>query len=329
MTSSDSVHIGLDGVGPTSGYNVNGFKTNAWSWSNRSNGNVRTIEVTSTGIHSFDLWMRESGMIVDKIVITNDPNYVPSGLGPDESPSGDDLPTVDTPSISPAGGLYPNPVEITLFSNTPLAQIYYTLDGSPPLDGNGPTVSAQLYSGSFNVDLNATVTAMGTLSGYNNSAASAADFSIGNPSPILSPVGNQSGIVDQLLSFTVNASDADGSIPVMSAELSQLPTGASFIDQGNGRGVFNWTPDNSDLVNSPYSVTFTATDALDANVTTTETISITVADIPVVVALQQGTDGIVSIEAESFEENLSGSDGHAWMDNNQSGTSGIAMRVLP
>ncbi len=178
MTSSDSVHIGLDGVGPTSGYNVNGFKTNAWSWSNRSNGNVRTIEVTSTGIHSFDLWMRESGMIVDKIVITNDTNYVPSGLGPDESTPNNGLPVLDISINYPASELF-GPIEITLSSTVQDASIYYTLDGTLP------TTSSLIYSSPFNLEENATVKAFAFKSNYNSSPVAQETFVISQLPPDL------------------------------------------------------------------------------------------------------------------------------------------------
>jgi hypothetical protein len=38
--------------------------------------------------------MRESGLIIDKIIITTNPNYIPTGLGPAESPRGSVLPVL-------------------------------------------------------------------------------------------------------------------------------------------------------------------------------------------------------------------------------------------
>lgn len=51
------------------------------------------FEVTLAGVHTVNLWMREDGQIVDKVLITTDPNFVPTGAGPAESPRvGDPFP---------------------------------------------------------------------------------------------------------------------------------------------------------------------------------------------------------------------------------------------
>ena len=44
-----------------------------------------TFTVGSAGVHTIHLWMREDGQIVDKLLVTTDANFVPSGLGPPES----------------------------------------------------------------------------------------------------------------------------------------------------------------------------------------------------------------------------------------------------
>jgi hypothetical protein len=45
-----------------------------------------TINVTSAGVHTLNLWMREDGFVVDKVVLSSNVNYVPSGTGPAQSP---------------------------------------------------------------------------------------------------------------------------------------------------------------------------------------------------------------------------------------------------
>ncbi|MGI9293299.1 MAG: putative Ig domain-containing protein, partial [Pseudomonadales bacterium] len=92
-----------------------------------------------------------------------------------------------------------------------------------------------------------------------------------NQAPELSPIGNQSTAETQALNFTVTATDADSAIPVLSA--TGVPNGANF---DTTTGEFSWTPVVGDAANSPYSVTFTATDADDSTLTATETIEITV-----------------------------------------------------
>jgi hypothetical protein len=47
------------------------------------------FQVNTAGVHTINIWMREDGQIVDKLLITTDPNFNPnliaSGLGPPES----------------------------------------------------------------------------------------------------------------------------------------------------------------------------------------------------------------------------------------------------
>src|SRR6185295_19082992 len=55
-----------------------------------------------------------------------------------------------------------------------------------------------------------------------------------------------------------------------------LPAGASFTDNGNGTGTFEWLTDFTSSVGSPYSVHFTVSDGLD---TDTANCKITVSNI--------------------------------------------------
>lgn len=68
------------------------------------------------------------------------------------------------------------------------------------------------------------------------------------------------------VSFEVTATDPDGDELVLSA--SGLPADAAFVDNGDGTGSFEWTPDFDDA--GSYSVSFTADDDdLQDTVTTT------------------------------------------------------------
>ena len=94
----------------------------------------------------------------------------------------------------------------------------------------------------------------------------------GNQNPVLSSIGSKIVTEDVLLSFGVSASDADG--PVPSLTTSALPTGAVFTDNGNGTGLFDWTPDFAQ--SGIYNITFYATD--DSAAVDSEAITITVSD---------------------------------------------------
>ncbi len=49
-------------------------------------GPVATIVVSTPGIHTINVWMREDGFRLDKIVLTTNANATYSGAGPAESP---------------------------------------------------------------------------------------------------------------------------------------------------------------------------------------------------------------------------------------------------
>ncbi len=92
-----------------------------------------------------------------------------------------------------------------------------------------------------------------------------------NQAPELATIGSQSGIEGILLTFAVSATDADGTVPVLST--SELPEGASFTDSLNGAGAFEWIPSFTDF--GTHQVTFYATDAdvpadIDSEIVTIE-----------------------------------------------------------
>ncbi|HEU0032354.1 MAG TPA: MYXO-CTERM sorting domain-containing protein [Kofleriaceae bacterium] len=43
------------------------------------------MNVPAPGRHTIDLWMRDAGAIVDRVLLTPDASYMPDGEGPDES----------------------------------------------------------------------------------------------------------------------------------------------------------------------------------------------------------------------------------------------------
>ncbi|MHC4628642.1 MAG: LamG-like jellyroll fold domain-containing protein, partial [Planctomycetota bacterium] len=85
--SDDSCHVGLDGDATLSSQ-MSGWNNN-YQWSNnryQAAGPSR-VNVTSTGPHTLNIWVREDGCIIDKIVLTSNPNFSLSGNepGPPES----------------------------------------------------------------------------------------------------------------------------------------------------------------------------------------------------------------------------------------------------
>ncbi len=126
----------------------------------------------------------------------------------------------------------------------------------------------------------------------------------GNQAPVLAAIGSRSTVEGINLNFAVSASDADGTTPSFST--TTLPSGATFVDNGNGTGTFDWTPDF--IQSGVYNVTFYATDGLALD---SELVAITVNDagnqLPVLAAIgaQSTTEGV----ALSFGISASDTDG--------------------
>lgn len=81
------------------------------------------------------------------------------------------IPVVATPVITPGTGSYAGPQTVTITCSTPGSTIYYTTSGNLPQIGTSFT---RVYTGSFQVTTSTTVRAMGTASGFTNSAIAAA-----------------------------------------------------------------------------------------------------------------------------------------------------------
>jgi len=85
---SDSCHTGLDGEGIPSLFNLAGWNGD-YEWNSDRSGASEppTFEITTTGVHTFNVWMREDNLIVDKIVLTTNSNFTLTGTepGPPES----------------------------------------------------------------------------------------------------------------------------------------------------------------------------------------------------------------------------------------------------
>ncbi len=77
-----------------------------------------------------------------------------------------------TPAFSPASGTYGSGQSVTISDSTPNATIYYTTDGSTP------TINSTKYAGAITVSSSETINAIATASGYSQSAAASATYTI-------------------------------------------------------------------------------------------------------------------------------------------------------
>ncbi len=84
----DSVHVGLNGDAPSATQHLYPFEPfGQWVWTNENrDGEVAIIDVPEPGLHVINIWMREDGFLLDRLVLTPDSDFAPEGEGP--RPSG-------------------------------------------------------------------------------------------------------------------------------------------------------------------------------------------------------------------------------------------------
>jgi Concanavalin A-like lectin/glucanases superfamily/Gylcosyl hydrolase family 115 C-terminal domain len=99
--NSDSIHSGLDGLAIATADRISLSTTYGWTNAAYQDPERIMFDVNSPGIHTLNIWMREDGSVVDKIVLTTNPDYKPTGAGPKESQRG---PLVKAYNPAPADG---------------------------------------------------------------------------------------------------------------------------------------------------------------------------------------------------------------------------------
>ncbi len=86
--ADNSMHYGLNGSVVSTADSVDfPHSQSAYVWAKRTmggDGDAR-INIASTGVDTLNIWMREDGTMLDKIVLTTNSSYTPSGSGPSES----------------------------------------------------------------------------------------------------------------------------------------------------------------------------------------------------------------------------------------------------
>ncbi len=103
----------------------------------------------------------------------------------------------------------------------------------------------------------------------------------GNQAPVLAAIGPRNVNEGAVLNFAISASDPDAFIPILSAV--GVPVNATFADNGNGTGTFNFAPDFTQA--GVFNITFFASDGFLAD---SEVVVITVNNInrpPVLAAI--------------------------------------------
>jgi len=105
-------------------------------------------------------------------------------------------------------------------------------------------------------DYDVVFTAANALSGSATTHIHVNDVGGGNTAPDVTAPATQSVNEGSQLTFTVTATDANGDHVTLTA--TNVPSGATFTDNGNNTGTFTWTPGSTQ--SGSYTVTFTGND---------------------------------------------------------------------
>lgn len=106
-SGGDSVHVGMDGQEFESSDRITGFGNANYVWARaRQSPSTGTplLEVPSAGEHVINVYMREDGAYFDRLLLTRDAGYVPSGAGPAESRRVGQAPPPSVSITAPAAG---------------------------------------------------------------------------------------------------------------------------------------------------------------------------------------------------------------------------------
>jgi hypothetical protein len=89
-SGNDSVHVGLNGRAVTfdEGIGLTGFNASNFTWQRNYADKETSLLIPQPGKYTFYLWMREDGVVVDKILLSTNTDVLSNndqGIGPDES----------------------------------------------------------------------------------------------------------------------------------------------------------------------------------------------------------------------------------------------------
>lgn len=162
-----------------------------------------------------------------------------------------------------------NHVPLTVGSYTGAARFPFQAFDQPGLSVTGDGRGCNTLTGSFTV-LEVNYGTSGTIDSFDatfeqhcEGATAALRGEVrfnAHPVVSVSAPSQLTALEDQNVNFTVSATDASGLHLVLTA--TGLPAGATFIDNGDNTGTFNWTPTSAQAGN--YFVTFQA-DNLSGN----------------------------------------------------------------
>lgn len=86
--NSNSAHLGINGAANRSSSYIGTESYREWVWTRerQDSDDYARIDVSTAGMKEINVWMREDGLYIDRIILTKDRRYRPEGAGPAESP---------------------------------------------------------------------------------------------------------------------------------------------------------------------------------------------------------------------------------------------------
>ncbi|MGA3223159.1 MAG: chitobiase/beta-hexosaminidase C-terminal domain-containing protein [Acidobacteriaceae bacterium] len=187
-------------------------------------------------------------------VVTNGKVYVGAGYQVDVYGLLNQEAQAPAPVISPAGGAYNGPQQITITDTNSTAAIYYTTDGSTP------TTASTRYTGPFQLSSDSTLQAIASASGYLQSAVASATYSFNTQAaaPQFSPAAG-SYTAAQTVSISDSTAGAtiyyttNGSTPTTASSVYAGPISVSSTTTINAIAVLSGLT-NSNLATAAYSI---------------------------------------------------------------------------
>ena len=127
-SSQNSFHIGLNGA--VTGNRVDVPDGQGWVWVSDK------IEITEPNVYTINCWMREAGICVDKLILTTDSDYVPSGYGPRDPRLGPAMtiePSIDMVAINYVKilSIHGNDVDDLMLGTTTFAEETHVIHRTP------------------------------------------------------------------------------------------------------------------------------------------------------------------------------------------------------
>lgn len=114
--AGNSVHVGLDGAEILTSNRLSSNTMGSWTWFRSTmDGPVATLDILDRGSFTINVWMREDGFELDRLLLTTSSGYSPGGAGPAESPRSTEPPTPTPTPVLPTATATPIP------SATPVA----------------------------------------------------------------------------------------------------------------------------------------------------------------------------------------------------------------